>query len=207
MSAPLQDRPARRPPPRRPLRGQAGVLAVEFGMLSLFFFAMVVGIIEVSRVLYIWNTVQEVTRTAARTASMTDVADTAALAKVRQRAVFRTTAGGLLFGSPISDSHVRIDYLALQREASGALTQAPIATANLPACPMRNRLICDADSSDARCVRLVRARICDPAETECVPVRYQPLSSMPMLSIDLPIATTIVRAESLGYSPTQTMCP
>ena len=210
MSAPLHDRHDRhacRAGSRRLLRSQAGVLAVEFGMLSLFFFAMVVGIIEVSRVLYIWNTVQEVTRTAARTASMTDVADTAALATVRQRAVFRTTPGELLFGSPISDSHVRIDYLALQRDASGALRQAPIPTGNLPACPMRNRLICDTNSSDARCVRLVRARICDPAQTECVPVRYQPLLSLPLLSIELPIATTIVRAESLGYAPMQRMCP
>lgn len=192
---------------RRPLRRQAGVLAVEFALLALFFFTMVVGIIEVARVLYIWNTLQEVTRSAARNASMTDFSDSAALAAVRQRAVFRSSPGELLFGSPIGDSHVRIDYLALQRTASGALEQATISAGQLPGCPMRNRLICDTNSSDARCIRLVRARICDPGQGGCVPTRYQSLLPLELLSVELPIATTVVRAESLGYVPSQKMCP
>lgn len=191
---------------KRPCR-QAGAFALEFSLVVLVFFTIVLGILEVSRALYMWNTLQEVTRRAARSASVTDFTDSAALGALRQRAIFRNGAGTLTLGSPVTDAHVRIDYLALQNDGADGLKQVPIAPGALPGCPARNRLVCTANSGDPGCIRLVRVRICQPGGgSECTPVPYEPLLPLVELPITLPIATSIVRAETLGYVPGMPMC-
>ncbi|WP_307164885.1 TadE family protein [Massilia sp. WF1] len=47
-----------------PSISQNGTAAVEFAILALLFFTLVFGIIEVSRLLFVYNTLQEVTRRA-----------------------------------------------------------------------------------------------------------------------------------------------
>jgi len=61
---------------------------------------------------------------------------------------------------------------------------------------------------DASCIRLVRARICDPAATgSCQRVRYQTLFSLVSLPLNLPMATAIVPAETLGAAAGAAPCP
>jgi hypothetical protein len=55
-------------------------------------------------------------------------------------------------------------------------------------------------------VRLVRVRICKSASGACEPVDYQMLMPLVDLGVKLPLSTTIVKAESLGYHPGDSMC-
>ncbi|HXU94362.1 MAG TPA: TadE family protein, partial [Gallionella sp.] len=45
---------------------QRGAAAVEFALIAVFFFAVLFGIVEFGRALFVWNSVQEVTRYVAR---------------------------------------------------------------------------------------------------------------------------------------------
>jgi hypothetical protein len=195
-------------PPMRPRRPARGVITIEFALLVGVFLTVVFFVIEVGRVIYLWNTTQEVTRRAAHAAATTDFSDPAAMDLVRRQAIFRTSAGMLPLGAPIDDTYVRIDYLWLSD--TGAL--ARIATP--PACPARNMLNCLNAPHDPSCVRFVRARLCLPgAGDTCAPVPYQPL--MPMLggfatgalAMLIPTADTVQPAESLGYQPGMAVCP
>lgn len=188
---------------------QKGAFAVEFALVVILFFTLLFGVIELARLIYLWNTLQEVTRNAARSAAYTDFRDAAAKDLIRQHAIFRTSGGKLVLGDPVTDGHVRIDYMTLGRSADGTLTMTPIADVSLPACPTRNRVICTADPSNPSCIRFVRVRICKPGGgSNCDPVPYAPL--VPLIrfpSLMLPTSTTIVQAETLGYRAGQPLCP
>ena len=181
---------------------QAGAFLIEFALILLVFLTIVFIAIEMSRALYIVNTLQEVTRRAARQAAVTNFSDATAMAEVRRNAIFRTTDGELAFASPVSERHILVDYLARHTDARGMTTYVPIAT--LPACPARNRVICAANDEDASCIRFVRARVCDVGSTasNCIPIPYQ--AAMPLLSfpMKLPVSSTIAKAETLGYTGT-----
>jgi hypothetical protein len=180
----------------RSKNSQGGTAAVEFSLTLMVFLLFIFGIIEMARVLYVMNTVQEVTRSAAHAAAKTNFADSSAMEYIRQRAVFRADSGYLLLAAPITDAHVRIDYMALVRAGSlQVLTRVP----TLPASPMMNRSTCIADPNDANCIRFVRVRICGSGTAgECIPVPYQTIVPLVPLSFNVPMATTIVTAESLG---------
>jgi len=187
-------------------REQDGVVAVEFSLVLMLFLLVAFGVLELARVLYLYNTLQMVTQRAASLAAVTDFHDAAAMSVVRQKAVLRTAPGTLAFGDPVSDAHVRIDYLSLSD--GGTLAMTPIPAAALPYCPVNNRINCMKDPYGASCIRLVRAQICDPAVTDsCVNVRYQGLFSLVSLPIMLPKATAIVGAETLGAMPGDAPCP
>lgn len=182
-------------------------MAVEFALLSVLIFTVLFGIIEVARVLYMWNTLQEVTRRAARSAAMTDPADTAALNALRQNAIFRSSAGTLALGAPVTDAYIRIDYLALNRAADASLTALPLTGSSLPGCPARNRVNCMTDPFGANCIRMVRVRLCVPEGVSCDPIPYQPLLPWTIQGFNLPSALSVVKAESLGYQPGAAICP
>ena len=181
---------------------QQGVAAVEFALVALFiFFPLLIGIIEFGRAMYIWNTVQEVTRHAARDATVTDFTNTSAMNLVRRNAIFRTTAGSLPAGPEITDTTVAIKYLNL------ALTTVDSSTT----CPVKNINICLNDPTDASCIRFVQASVCQPGtgETnECIPVQFVPMISMfaDILDIAIPSSPVVMPAESLGYRPSATAC-
>lgn len=175
---------------------QMGTAAVEFSLTLMVFLLFFFGILEMARVVYLMNTVQEVTRGAAHAAAKTNFADSDAIDTVRQRAVFRASSGFLLLAEPITDKHVRIDYMALVRVGT---QQVLTRVTTLPASPVSNRATCIADPNDANCVRFVRARICQPgAANECDPVPYTALVPLIPLTFNAPTATTIVTAGSLG---------
>lgn len=187
---------------------QNGTVAVEFALVVILFFTLVFGIIEIARIMYMYNTLAEVTRSAARAAANIDFADAAALDTARQRAVFRNSPGVLPFGDPITDQHIRIDYLSLARQSSGAIAMTPIPAGFLPNCPSQNRHNCLADPYGGSCIRLVRVRVCNnPSGAECDPVQYQTLFPFTNLGVALPTSTTIVSAETLGYRPGDPLCP
>lgn len=186
-------------------RRRAGVVTAEFSIVLVWFLLMCSSVLEVARVMYMLNTLQAVTLRAASRAASTDPGDAAALDAVRQHAVFRQAAGGLLLGAPVTDAAVRIDYLAL---TGSSPDMTPIAAAALPACAANNRITCLNDPNDGACIRLVRARICDPAVADsCQPLRYRSLFSFLSLPLKLPQAPAIVPAESLGAAAGAPPCP
>jgi hypothetical protein len=178
---------------------QQGVAAIEFALVAVIFFLLFFGIIELARAMYLCNTLQEVTRRAAALAVNTDFTDTAAMQNVRQLAVFRTSPGVLAFGDPITDQNVKIDYLQIPAGSTVPVSM----TGALPASPQENRVNCMRDQNAANCIQLVRVRICQTGGDggSCDPVPYKALVSFFPLGFDLPRATTIAKAETLGMPP------
>lgn len=58
---------------------QKGAAAVEFALIAMLFFALLIGIVEFGRVLFTWNSAAEATRRGARIAVVTDPANKAAI--------------------------------------------------------------------------------------------------------------------------------
>lgn len=178
---------------------QQGVAAVEFALLASLFFALVFGILEVARMVYLFNTLQEVTRRAATIAINSPFSDSAQKT-VRQQAIFAGQAGNLLLGNPVTPDHLRLEYLSLARDSGGALAMQPVSP--LPASPDANRLNCLSDPYAANCIRFVRVRVCQPNVTDsCTPVRYQMLFPLVNFSgLVLPRSTTTAPAQTMGYT-------
>lgn len=180
-----------RPSSRLPRR-QTGTAAIEFALVSLVFFSFVFGIIEVSRLLFVFNALQEVTRRAAAAAVNAYPRDTDTIAQIKQAAVFRNSPGELVLGSPVSDNHVRFDYLAYDFSV--------IPMGSWPSCAAQNRQICMANPKSSSCIRFVQVRICDPARAnDCYRVSSSMLVPLVSLSVPLPKAETIAPVETLGY--------
>jgi hypothetical protein len=194
----------------RPFRlRQAGTAAVEFALLAGVFFTLVFGIIEVARLMFVYGTLQEVTRRAAVAAANVYPLDTASLEKVKQYAVFRDSPGELALASPITNANIRIEYFALTRDAtSNELSLVKIPDGSFPSCAAQNRQICMRNPNADNCIRFVQASICDTANTAtCQPVTSKMLLPMVDLGVKLHKATTIKPAESLGYTAGMSPCP
>jgi hypothetical protein len=175
---------------------QAGTAAVEFALVAIIFFTIVFATLELARMEYLLNTLEEVTRRAAAAAANVDYRDTAALQSVQAEAVFRNGSGPLVLGAPVTSEHVKIDYLSLPK-ASWVPTHISI----LPACPAGNRLNCTTDPNADNCIRFVRARVCASIDGNgnCNTLPYQMVFPFLDLSgMKLPSAETIVPAGSLG---------
>jgi hypothetical protein len=183
----------------RSSKKQAGVAAVEFALLVLIFFTFVFGVLEIARVVYLFNTLQEVTRRAAAAAAVSDFAQ-GTVDQIRANALFLDKNGKLVLGAPVTPSHLKIEYLSLSRDSvTGTLTMYPVPV--FPSSPARNRLNCLADPYGSSCIRFVRVQVCVPdASLSCSPVPYQPLFPLINLSSTLPRSATIVPVESLGYT-------
>lgn len=186
---------------------QRGSVAVEFSLMAIVFFTFIFGIMELARVIYMYNTLAEVTRTAARAVSNIDFHDTAALNRALQHAIFRSTPGELVIGKPITDQNIRIDYMYLDKQSDGRIQMKQIATTSLPACPAQNRHNCLENPYSSSCIRLVRVRVCTTGSDACDRVPYQAIFPLVPLNLSLPNSTTIVSAETLGYSAGDPLCP
>lgn len=199
------NKPAKARLPR--LRFQRGVAAVEFALLAIIFFTIVFGMLELARAMFVFNTVQEVTRRAAAAASVTNHRDAAAMARIRQDAIFRNSPGELILSTPVTDSNVRIDYLALTRQGDGNLSMTRIDDGALPTCARNNRTICMSNPNATNCIRFVRARICaDDGSAQCTAVDYKTIFPLIALPFKVPRATTISVVESFGGMPEGTPC-
>jgi hypothetical protein len=179
---------------------QAGAAAVEFALVVSLFLLFLYGIIEFARLMYMYNTLTEVTRSAARAATNIAFTDGGALDSARKRAVLNPKNGVLPFGTPITSQHVRIEYLYLGPKGSGLELQI-VPTGSMPASPAQNRVNCMANPAGISCIRAVQARICleGTAAGACTPVPYETIMPLVRLPVRLPTSVTIVRAETLGY--------
>lgn len=74
--------------------GQRGVAAVEFALVASIFFTLLIGIMEMSRVLFYMNTAAEATRLGARMAVVCDVNVSAPVIKSRMRNMLGVLSDG-----------------------------------------------------------------------------------------------------------------
>lgn len=184
----------------------AGAVLIELALALPLFLVVMYGMLECARLVYLWNTLQEVARAAARTAAVTDYNDAAALAQLRQRALLRAGAGALALGAPVDGSYLRIEYL--WQDGAGALQ--PVAAGARAPCPALNLVYCLRNPNGSDCIRFVRASICSPADADsCQPVRFQPLLSVRQMNwqgLALPPSASTARAGALGYQPGSALC-
>lgn len=187
---------------------QKGAYAIEFALVAMIFLLMVLGIVELARMLYIFNTVQEVTRLAASAAIHVNFRDATKLQQIREASVLRQSPGILPLGAPISDQHVRIEYLAWTDDGSGNNEPKLIPPGQLPSCPIGNRHVCMANPNASNCVRYVRASICEPGvKDSCEKAKVSLMIPIVGFTVDIPRASFVLPVESLGYMPNMAACP
>ncbi|MBB3117004.1 TadE/TadG family type IV pilus assembly protein [Pseudoduganella violacea] len=177
------------------LRRQRGATTVEVALASLVFFLFLLGWMELARYMYLLNLSQEVARRAARAAAITDFSDSAAMAQLRQQAMF----GAATLDGTINGDNLAIDYLRL--DAAGALQPA----SPMPASPAGNAFNCLRDPQGASCIRFVRVRWCGNGGA-CPSLPFISPAQLP-LQLALPRSTVVVRAESLGFTPGAPLSP
>ncbi len=56
-----------------PPRNQQGAAAVEFALIAMVFFILLIGVVEMGRILFTWNAATEATRYGARVAVVCDI--------------------------------------------------------------------------------------------------------------------------------------
>jgi Flp pilus assembly protein TadG len=185
--------------PRRPKIHQRGTAAVEFALLAVIFFTLVFGILELARMMFVYNTLQEVTRRAAAAAAHVYPTDTSAIAALKQDAVFRKSPGELVLAPPVTDQHIRLSYLKYDLSV--------IQESSWPSDAAKNRQICTGNPHAANCIRFVQAQVCDPATTgNCSRVTSKTVVPLIGWNLSLHKATTITPAGLLGYVPGTPPC-
>lgn len=65
-------------------RRQQGAAAVEFALVAIVFFILLLGVVEMGRVLFTWNAAAEATRYGARVAAVCDMNDTAIVSRMQR---------------------------------------------------------------------------------------------------------------------------
>src|SRR5436190_1042209 len=154
-------------------RPQRGAATVEFALLAIVFFMALLGIMEFGRLMYVWNTTQEVTRRAAREAVVRDFS-ASEIAAIKREAIFQGGTSGTVYlpaGVEISNATVQIVYLAVDAGSN----RVAITAGNMPADPADNISACsDIGRMYTSCIRFVQA--CVAVDDTCqTSVPYQPM--------------------------------
>lgn len=174
-----------RTPARRPsLTRQTGAAIVEFAIIGGLLLAFIYGIFEFGRMMFVYNSMQEISRRGAREATVRWVSDTTI---IKNLALFGSTT--LPGGPEITDANIFIRYL----RSNGVDTVSAV--------PL------DAGDNLAACNDVTRTTECIVyVEVSVKNVEYRPLifkagavtTSRPLNA--MPEATTVVYAESLGFT-------
>lgn len=164
---------------------QRGAAAVEFGIIAMLFFTIFFSIIEFGRFFYLYNTVQEVTRCAARSAVVKWKDD---WGSIPQQCLFGSDE--LVAGWEIHGANVRLRALNLNY---GVANPADITT---------NFTNCITNPADTNCIRFVEASVqaCNNQGNNCQPIQYQPMFGLIPLRVNIPNSTVRMPAESLGFT-------
>jgi len=184
-------------------RPERGAATVEFALLAIVFFMVLLGIMEFGRRMYIWNTTQEVKRRAAREAVVRDF--NTQTGAIKRESIFQGGTSGTVYlpaGGEITNGTVRLVYLAV--DAGGS--RVAITAGNMPTDPADNISACnDIARIYTSCIRFVQA--CIAVDDTCVnSIPYQPmvllLANLGIdLAITIPASSVVMPAESLGFAP------
>lgn len=175
---------------------QSGVTIIEFAIIALFvLFPLLLAIMEFGRTFYLWNTVQEVTRKAAREAVVRNFSIDE-VGKIQKKSVFHPeNASAATVGLPaaaniIKNSNVKITYL----QADGVNEVNPY-----PEDPADNISACSDVTRQGSCIKFVRAEVC--TGNPCVGISYIPMLGLfSFLGVKIPVSSVVMPAESLGFT-------
>lgn len=157
---------------------QRGAAAVEFAIIAMLLFTLLFGIIEFGRLFYVFNTVQETTRRAAREAVVRWVDEMDDDTEVESLVLFGGTS--LPAGAEITAANINIEYLTADGHTPDPFPGSP--EDNIAACL----------SGPDGCIALVRVSITGAT--------YVPMVGLfPFLAVPIPASTVTMPAESLGY--------
>lgn len=167
---------------------QRGATAVEFAIILMLFLSVVFGIIEFGRLFYVANTVQEVTRRAAREQVVSWVTATG---DVQRKAVFGSGTGvvALPAGAEVTSATIAISFHGSLEDALE--NDDPITgVGGNPLANVTNCLV-----GNASCIRFVRASL----ESNGDAVHYAPMIPLfNFLDVPLPGSTVVMPAEAMG---------
>lgn len=170
---------------------QRGASAVEFAFIAAIFLALLFGIVEFSRLFFNINSVQEITRNAAREQVVRWVTATDA---VRRAAVLQPgSTGTVTYPGAIDITNDQVQLSFYNTYANAVNGTSPIsysgsasAQTNLGNCLIGN----------SSCIRFVRATLRNPNGSL---VEFNVLAPfMPSNVFPLPSSTVIMPAEALG---------
>lgn len=184
---------------RTPRHTQGGVAAIEFALVAVILFLLLFGILEFGRLFYVFNTVQEVTRHAAREAVVRWV-DNSSTSPAKTLALFGRTR--MPAGAEINVNNIDIKYL----KADGT----EIANSKLPPDPTANITACLDPSGVYDCIAYVQVSIIGGTYRPMVSffsgfqITVFPFSTANPFRLDLrvpiPASTVTMPAESMGYT-------
>lgn len=125
---------------RRHPNKQCGAAAVEFSLVALLFFILLFGVMEIARVLFVWNSATEATRYGARVAVVCSLNDSAIVSRM-QRIMPNLPAEKVkveyLPNSPIScnrdgtDGHPNCQFVKVSIENFEIQTYIPVVGLNI----------------------------------------------------------------------------
>jgi Flp pilus assembly protein TadG len=170
---------------------QHGVAAVEFALVATILLVLLLGIIEFGRLFFTINSVQEITRRAAREQV---VRWTSAQDAVQRMAVLRPGSSGTVNfpgAGDITNADVRLSFHNTYPEAVAGTD--PITGIASPGENISNCL-----NEQDNCIRFVRATLSQDANG-LTPLDFNVIAPyMPADTFSLPFSTVIMPAEALG---------
>lgn len=121
-------------------RRQRGAAAVEFALVAIVFFMLLIGIVEMGRVLFTWNATAEATRYGARVAVVCPKNDPAILARM-QKIMPALTAGNVVVTyTPTGCSVANCQQVSVRVQNVPVTTLIPVAAATLMVPPFTTTL-------------------------------------------------------------------
>jgi len=166
------------------LKRQTGAAIVEFAIIGGLLLAFIYGIFEFGRMMFVYNSMQEISRRGAREATVRWVSDAAA---IKSAALFG--ASTLPGGPEITSANIFIRYL----RSNGVDTVSAV-----PADAGDNLAACNDVTRTSECIMYVEVSVQNVVYTPFIFKAGSVSVSKPANT--LPQATTVVYAESLGFT-------
>jgi hypothetical protein len=165
---------------------QRGAAAVECAIVGMAFITLLFALLDITRAVYMWSMLSNVTRMVARAAIVT-APTTAALKPAVVKAIVAGADGkSTAFGVDVTVDTIQVKFLTFDFN--------PIGTP--PASGNANIASCTANPAGAACARFVQVQVCK-AGTDCSRLEFKP--ALPFLpTILVPTFLTILPVQSLG---------
>ena len=119
---------------------QRGAAAVEFALVAIVFFMLLIGIVEMGRVLFTWNATAEATRYGARVAVVCGVNDAAILSRMQKIMPALTAANVSVSYVPSGCSVANCQQVSVSIQNVPVTTLIPVSAATLMVPPFTTTL-------------------------------------------------------------------
>lgn len=119
---------------------QRGAAAVEFALVAIVFFMLLIGIVEMGRVLFTWNAAVEATRYGARVAVVCGINDAAILSRMQKIMPSLTAANVSVSYTPSNCSVADCQQVSVSIKDVPVTTLIPVSAATIMVPPFTTTL-------------------------------------------------------------------